>query len=181
VIDRVSTNITYFAGTGEYGFAGDGGLSTKAQLYKPLGGAYDPFYNQYYFADGSNRIRVIDLNTEVINTFAGADSSGGYSGDGGLATSALLNNPRIIRIDLVNNLGNFAIYFSYMIAYIADASNCVVRVVNRTSGVISTVAGIGSSCEVYGDDNVTATASPLNYPMDMAIDSVRNLGMVVSL
>ena len=75
------------AGTGSYGYSGDGGIATSAALSYPFGVAIDASGN-IYIADGANsRIRMVTLSTGIISTVAGTGSFG-YSGDGGLATSA---------------------------------------------------------------------------------------------
>lgn len=94
-----STNrITTLAGSPTFGFSGDGGLATASLLYYPRGVAIDPG-GSVYIADEMNfRIRKI-LSTGVITTIAGSGAgtagggSGGFSGDGGPATAARLNNP----------------------------------------------------------------------------------------
>jgi len=84
-----------------------------------------------YIADSqNNRIRAVSLATGIITTVAGTGVAG-YSGDGGTATTAELNNPYGVAVDLVGNL------------YIADSLNNRVRMVNRSTGVITTVAGTG--------------------------------------
>jgi len=97
----------------------------------------------------------------IISTVAGGgDSETGYGGDGGVATDAALNNPHGIAINN-NNL------------YIADEKNHRIRKVDLTTGIISTIAGNGSTG--YSGDGSAATSATLNYPIDVAIDSVGNL------
>ncbi|MHB8377095.1 MAG: NHL repeat-containing protein, partial [Dehalococcoidia bacterium] len=84
---------------------------------------------------------------------------GGYGGDGGPATSALLNNPFGVAVDGAGNL------------YIADLSNCRVRKV--AGGIISTVAGTGA-CGYAGDGGPAASAT-LSGPVGVAVDSAGNL------
>lgn len=102
--------------------------------------------NLLYIADRCNhRVRVVNLTTGIITTFAG-QGIGSFSGiiiqynnklgDDGPATSARLNYPAAVAVDSANNL-----------VYIADNSNYRVRVVNRTSGIINTVAGSGMNLE----------------------------------
>src|SRR3569623_1190417 len=91
----------------------------------------------------------------------------GSSGDGGLATSALLSN---------NLLGlTFDSTFSFL--YISDTGNCVIRRINMTSNIITVFAGIAGTC-AYGVDNVVATSTGLNAPQGMLIivtSSVHNI------
>lgn len=152
-------NISTIAGTGVAGYSGDGGQATAAKLNFPNGIAIDGSGNIYIADNNNNRIRKINTSG-IISTFAG-NGWGWYSGDGGQATAATLNNPNDIAIDASS--GNI---------YIADKNNNVIRMVN-ISGVISTVAGTGSAG--FGGDGGLATAAQLNKPMGVAIDASGNL------
>lgn len=147
--------ISTFAGSGSFGFGGDGGQATSASLSQPDGIAADA--SRLYIADtGNNRVRVVDLLTHVITTIAG-NGTASFSGDHGPATSAQLSNPGAIAFD---SLGN---------EYVADASNNVVRKIT-TDGVISTFAGIGAPGS--SPDGVPATSAALNFPIGLAVNSV---------
>ena len=122
--------ITTVAGRGTGQSSGDGGPATLAELIQPLGVAVDPAGNVYIADEGSNRIRKVNT-AGIISTIAGNDTQG-FSGDGGPATSASLNKPREVAVDLAGNV------------YISDAGNFRIRKVNP-AGVISTVAGRGTS------------------------------------
>jgi DNA-binding beta-propeller fold protein YncE len=76
--------------------------------------------------------------------------------------SAKLNYPTRVEVDMVNNL-----------VYIADSSNNVVRVVNRTSGIITKFAG--NYTMGYSGDGGQATSALFYFPADVAVDPVRNL------
>lgn len=95
----------------------------------------------------------------VITTIAG-NGTQNYSGDGGQATSATLNQPAGVAVDSSGNV------------YIADTGNARIRMVN-TSGVISTIAGTG--CCSYGGDGGPATAASLYQPAGIAVDSSGNI------
>ncbi len=153
--------ITTIAGIPGYnGYSGDGGPATAAELYGPIGIALDKS-GYIYVADAQNVvIRKIDLSTGIISTVAG-NHNGGYSGDGGSATSAELRNPLDVCLDAQ---GNF---------YISDDGNSVVRMVNGTTGIITTVAGIGSGG--YSGDGGLATLAELNSPTGVHIDPLGNL------
>jgi uncharacterized protein (TIGR03437 family) len=143
--------IALVAGNGTPGFSGDGGPPTHAELL-PTGVAVDAAGN-LYIADSSNRIR--EVSNGVITTVAG-NSTQGYSGDGGSATSAQLSDPLGVAVDSAGNL------------FIADAGNSRVRKVAR--GVIDTVAGGGG----VGDGGPASTAQ-LDVPLGIAIDPIGEL------
>lgn len=132
-IDATTQKISTIAGNNTNGgYSGDGGLATLAALSGPEGIALDTSGNIYFVDNGNNVIRRIDAITLKITTVVG-DGSGatGYSGDGGLATAAILNSPERIAIDATGNI------------YIADEYNFVVRKVDATTKIITTVAGSG--------------------------------------
>ena len=79
--------ITAFAGTGEKGFAGDGGPATKAKLDQPFDVAFDKAGNLYFSDTFNHRIRKVDAKTGIITTVAG-NGKKGFAGDGGKATDA---------------------------------------------------------------------------------------------
>jgi len=147
-VDAVTGIISTFAGTGNCNLSGDGGLATSARLNNPRGLAFDTAGN-LYIADRSNhRIRKVNKITNIISTVAG--TSGGYAGDGGLATNARLNQPQGVSI---NQFGTI---------YIADTSNHRIRKVDSATGIITTHAGTGTAGNT-GDGGL-ATAARLNAP-----------------
>lgn len=89
----------HLAGTGEKGFAGDGGPAKQAKFNGPKGIAVHD--NRIYVVDTENQaIRMIDLQTNLVHTIAGTPPSGrGYGGDQGPATSARLDRPHGICAD----------------------------------------------------------------------------------
>jgi hypothetical protein len=100
----VDTNgtITTVAGTGNSGYNGDGQLATLRNLNYPTGVAVDVSNNLYIADNMNNRIRKVAVNG-IITTVAGNGTSG-YSGDGGLATSAKINNPFGVTVDAARDL-----------------------------------------------------------------------------
>jgi subtilase family serine protease/sugar lactone lactonase YvrE len=149
--------ITTVAGSGDCCFNGDGGPATIAQLYYPTAVAVAA--GNLYIADTNNqRIRVVSP-AGIITTLAG-NGTGGYSGDGGAATSAEIGAPYGVAVDASGNL------------YIADSGNYRVRMVS-TSGIISTVAGKGTCC--YSGDGAAATSAQLNSPSGVAVDAAGDL------
>jgi len=156
----VSTGIiTTIAGDSTAGFSGDGGQATAAELNQPTGIIVDKFGNTY-IADGSNfRIRKISISTGIINTMAG-DGTIAYSGDGNQATAAGCD-PFGLSLDDSNNL------------YLADFMNNRIRKIALSTGIINTVVGTGISG--YSGDGGQATAAELNKPIDVKTDVSGNI------
>ena len=148
------------AGTGSTVSSGDGGKATSAGLNLPYGVAVDMIRGYLYVSEyGAHKVRRIDMSTGIITTVAGrSGGSGGYGGDGGPATSARLNNPWSLEVDRLGNL------------FIADSSNAAVRLVQRVSGLISTVAGTGVAGTA--GDGGPATAAQLSQPTGLSLDEV---------
>jgi sugar lactone lactonase YvrE len=157
-----SETITTVAGIGRsHGFSGDGGDATNAQLDKPEGVAADSSGN-IYIADTNNHvIRKVAAATGIITTVAGIGKQNGYTGDGGLATAAELNKPQGVYVDPSGNI------------YIADTENHVVRKVNATTGIITTIAGTGSSGDT--GDGGAAILAELNKPHGVFSDLSGNI------
>ena len=128
--------ITTVAGTGKWGFSGDGGPAVNAMLGVPEGVAVDGAGNLFIADRGNNRIRKVDASG-TITTIAGSGETGffggGFSGDGGPAVNAMLGVPEGVAVDGAGNL------------FIADKGNDRIRKVDA-AGVITTVAGIPDCC-----------------------------------
>ncbi|MCX6594263.1 MAG: hypothetical protein NTZ56_22340 [Acidobacteria bacterium] len=152
--------ITTVAGNGNFGFSGDGGPATRAELEGPVGVAVDSSGNLFIadFRSNSNCIRRV-TPSGIITTVAG-DGTAGFSGDGGPATRALLNAPTGVAVDAAGNL------------FIADSGNNRIRRVTP-DGIISTVAGDGSSG--YSGDGGPATNARLNQPHGVLVDPARRI------
>jgi len=174
-------NIITVAGTGSAGYAGDGGLATSAELYDPYGVFVDRA-ESIFIADTDNCLirKVSDGN---ISTVAGDSTLAlpcGYAGDGGLATTAQLDEPFGVFVDGAGNI------------FIADTVNSVIRVVNPgtqpisiaqiviQAGDIQTVAGIsydsgeGASC-VFTGGSGRATSAFLCQPGGVFVDGFENI------
>ncbi len=151
-------NITTVAGTTTAGYSGDNGAATSAQLNHPFGVAVDSSGNNLYIADRFNH-SIRKVTGGIITTVAG-NTTLGYSGDGGAATSAQLNYPLDVAVDSSGNI------------YIADSDNHRVRKVT-TGGIISTVAGDGTLGS--GGDGGSATNAQLRVPRNVTLDSSGNL------
>ncbi len=147
--------INTVAGNGSFGYSGDGGLATSAQLEYPQAVAVDSLGALYIADRDNNRIRKVSGG--AISTVAGSGAYG-YSGDGASATAAAMKNPQGVAVD---NSG---------FIYIADTGNNVVRKVS--GGNITTVAG---STQGFSGDGASATSAQLNTPNSVGVDSSGNL------
>ena len=124
--------ITTLAGNGGSTFTGDGVAGTSAKLNAPIGVASDIARNVYVADTGNNRVRLWTASTGLIATIAGTGAAG-FSGDGGAGTSAMLNSPGGIAVDVAGNV------------YIADSNNNRVRLLTKSTGVITTIVGTGAA------------------------------------
>lgn len=122
--------------------------------------AVDPKLQLLYILS-NGRIFVQTRSTGGVTVIAG-QSTGGYSGDGGVATNAYLLNPYSITVDVLT--GNI---------YIADSGNYRVRMITKSTGIITTVAGAG----VTGNsgDGGLATGAALGFLLGMAVDMQGNV------
>ena len=154
-----SNLVNFFAGNGTYGYLGDGGAATSAEMTYDYGVAKDSTGNVYIVDTYNQIIRVVNTGG-IISTFAGTPQRAGFTGDGGPATSALLYYPNGVAVDSKGSV------------YIADYSNNVVRKV--TAGTISTIAGIGGRAG-YSGDGGPATAALLYSPTAVAVDPLANV------
>ena len=154
----IAQTISTVAGNGLVGFSTDGGPATGSALNNPRGVTFDSSGNMYIADKMNHRVRRVSPSG-IISTFVG-NGIAGFSGDGGAAVNAQLNQPEDVCIDGAGNI------------YIADASNHRVRKVTP-GGIISTVAGIGAFG--YNGDNIAAVNAQLNRPTSVAIDGSGNL------
>ena len=159
-VNGVSGVISTFAGH-SMGFAGDNGPASSASFSSPSSMVFDSYGNLFIADYANNVVRKIGT-TGFVTTVAGKPGMSGYSGDGGLATSALLSNPSDVAVDSAGNL------------FIADSYNSVIRKVELKTGVISTVAGKGTYSGNSGDEG-PARSALLTWPNFIAIDGVGNL------
>ena len=145
--------ITTIAGNGTPGFSGDDGPAASAMLDRPVGVCVDAQGNIYIADTNNNRIREIAAG--VISTVAG-NGQQMFAGDGGKATAAALDSPIGVAVD-----GNLNIY-------IGDTHNQRVRMVNVSSGIISTIAGTG--IKGFTSDGPALSAAMAN-PSGVWVDS----------
>jgi uncharacterized protein (TIGR03437 family) len=150
--------ISTVAGDGGFHYGGDGGPATSAELFLPESVAADNAGNLFVADTSNNRIRQIN-QAGVITTVAG-NGAHGYSGDGGPATSAELNQPSGVAVDNAGSL------------FIADQANNRIRMVNP-AGIITTVAGNGTPGD--SGDGGPATSAELNQPAGVALDNAESL------
>ena len=159
-VRRVSAGgiITTVAGDGVPGFSGDGGPAVSAHLNYPAGVAADEAGNLFIADLVNNRVRKV-APSGIITTVAGSGTKA-YSGDGGPAASAGLNQPRGVAVDGAGNL------------FIADAYNFSIRKV-ALNGIITTVAGVGT--RGFSTDGGPASSTRLDFPTRVAVDASGNL------
>ena len=150
--------ITTIAGTGILGSSGDGGAATSAQLGYLQGVLVDISGNVYIADLNNNKIRMVN-SAGIITTFAGT-GIGGSSGDGGAATSAQLNGPVWVSVDISGNV------------YIVDQVNYKIRMVT-SAGIITTLAGTGTKGS--NGDGGAATSAQLNIPNAVSVDILGNV------
>ena len=147
--------IQTIAGTGDAGYSGDGGQATAATLREPFMCDFGPAGNLVFSEARNHCVRRIDAQTGVITTLVG-DGEAGYSGDGGPAAQARLNEPYSLTVDSNGDI------------YIVDRLNAAVRKVDAVTGIISTVAGTGEPG--YGGDGGPGPLAQLREPNDCFLD-----------
>ena len=157
-IDHSGT-ITTYAGNGVAGYAGDLGPATAAQLNRPFQAKFDAAGNLYFAETGNNIVRKVSA-TGIITTIAGTGTLG-FSGDGGPASTAELNQPGGVALDAAGNV------------YVADGFNQRIRKIDVSTGIITTYAGNGSAG--YSGDGGPATDAAMYNANYMIFDASENL------
>ena len=153
-IDGKTGIITTIAGTGKPGFSGDGGPAKAATFNYLMCVSLNATHDKLYLADLKNlRIRMVDLKTGIVSTFAG-NGRKGIPEDGSVATESPLVDPRAVAVDSRDNV------------YILERGGHALRVV-ESNGKIHTVAGTGKSGAADGP----ALKAQLNSPKHLAVDS----------
>lgn len=155
-VDGTTGIISRFAGNGTYGFSGDGGAATSAELSGPISAGVDGKGNVYIATYVDNRVREVFASNGNITTVAG-NGTAGFSGDSGPATSAELYEPNGVAVDAAGDI------------YIADSLNQRIRLVTAGTGVITTLAGNGT--QGFSGDGGAATSAELNGPVGVAADT----------
>ncbi len=166
-LDTATGLVSDFAGDGIEGFAGNGlvAVSAGVELNNPDGIVADSNGNVYIPDANNHDVRKVNAKTNEITTVVGGSgdhlNGPGYSGNGGPATEARIDNPHFLAVDAEDNL------------YITEYLNCVVRKVDAKTQIISTYAGTGG-CG-YNGSNRPATTAALDGPQGIAFDGSGNL------
>jgi streptogramin lyase len=166
VIRRVAADgkITTVAGAGRKGYSGDGGAAVRAELNEPYEVRFDRAGNLYFVERMNHVVRRVDRKTKIISTVAGTGTAG-FSGDGGPATKAAMNQPHSIQFDRRGDL------------YVCDILNHRVRRIEMRTGVITTFAGTGEKLPTA--DGAKIEGAPLNGPRAIDFDRDGNLWLAL--
>jgi DNA-binding beta-propeller fold protein YncE len=155
----LTAQMTTIAGTGKLGYSGDGGPALQAQFNQPFLCALDN-RGGFFVCDALNHcIRRIDAKG-ICSTVVGTGKKG-YSGDGGPALLATLNEPYAVAVDADQNL------------YIVDRLNAAIRRVDGRTGVMETLAGTG--VPGYSGDGGPARRAQFREPNDCFLDGREGL------
>ncbi len=145
-IEGASGILTLVAGNGAAAYGGDGGPAVQGSLNYPEGVALDANGNLFIADFHNNRIRRVDAQSGIVTTVAG-NGAMAFAGDGGPATSASLVFPTSVALDSAGDL------------YISDMGNARIRRVDAQTGIITTVAGNGTSA--FTPDGSPALGNPI--------------------
>ena len=159
-VNVISPDIYTYAGSAIFGWGGDGGPATVAELCTPGGVALDLEGNLYFTEPCNSDVRKVDAATGFISAIAG-NRIQGFKGDGGPAAAAEFNGPTGIAVDAAGDI------------YIADSQNNRIREIDAHTGIITTVAG--DATEGYNGDGGRANSAALNGPQGVALDVAGNL------
>lgn len=159
MVNKASGIITTIAGNGAQGGLGDGDLATNAQLSTPQYVAVDDSGNVYISDTGNNKIRKVSASTGKISTFAGT-GGWGYSGDGGVASAAMIGIPKGVIFDHSGNL-------------VITDGGARIRKINLSTNIISTYAGTISTG--FSGDGGLATLAQFDNLNALCVDSLDNL------
>jgi sugar lactone lactonase YvrE len=159
-VDRLeAATIQTIAGTGEAIDGGEGGLALATNLVQPFDVELGPDGALYICEFGAHRIRRLDLKTKRISNVAGTGEAG-YSGDGGPATKARLNQPHEMQFDREGNL------------YFTDMRNHAIRKIAAKTGIITTLAGTANrdlAATVVPLDQRSSTSRTVSVLMNRAL------------
>ncbi len=166
VIRKVSPEgvISTVAGSGRPGYSGDDGPATGALLNEPYEVRFDKNGNLFFVERLNHVVRRVDTRNKTISTVAGTGEKG-FSGDGGSATKATLNQPHSIQFDKQGDL------------YVCDIVNHRIRKVDMTTGIVSTFAGTGKPGRT--PDGVKIEGTALNGPRAVDFDRDGNMWLAL--
>ncbi|MFD2670931.1 S-layer homology domain-containing protein [Marinicrinis sediminis] len=156
--------IHHVAGTGFASYIGDGISAKSAGLANPFNMVIDGEDNLYIADQQNHRIRKLNYRTGIITTIAGTGTPG-FSGDGGPAIQAQLNNPGNLQFDPQGNL------------YVVDSYNDRIRKIDANTGIIQTVAG---SVTGWGFDGDGGPATEARMALPYAVDFAANGDMYIA-
>jgi sugar lactone lactonase YvrE len=163
-LDLTANRITTVAANGTKGYAGDGGPALQASFSAPHEIRFDAEGHLYVVERDSHVVRRVEAKTGRVSTIAGTGVRG-FSGDGGPATAAQLNQPHSIAFDAAGRL------------LICDIGNARVRAVDMRSGVITTFAGTGERTAT--PDEAPISGTPLRGPRSLDTDDQGNVYLVL--
>ena len=156
--------ISTVAGRGLRGYSGDGGPAHQAFLNEPYEVRFDGLGNMFFVERLNHLVRRVDVRTQTVTTVVGIGTPG-FSGDGGPAVKAALNQPHSIQFDRAGDL------------YICDILNARIRRVEMKTGIITTFAGTGENKTI--PDGAKVTGTPLNGPRAIDFDRAGNLWLAL--
>jgi len=160
-ITMSNPTITTIAGNGTPSLSGDAGPAVQAQMGTPYAVATDSSGNQYVADFADNAIREVTADGLITTVAGDGFLRPGYSGDHGSAAAAQLNGPRGVAVDSDGNI------------YISDTGNNVIRKVDHSNQIITTIAGNGTAG--YSGDGGVPTAAMINAPRHLAVDTSGNI------
>ena len=155
-----AATIDTIAGTGKPEDNGAAGPAKKTNVGDPFGVEIGPDGALYITEVRNHRVRRLDLKSGELTTVAG-NGKKGYSGDGGPATLAALNEPYEVRFDRAGNM------------LFVELQNHLMRRVDDKSGIISTVAGTGKAG--FGGDGGPGREASFQNPHSIALDAQDNI------
>lgn len=160
IVDHRTGIISTLVGSGIQGSSGDDGLAVRAQLSEPTGISIDQTGNLLIADTANHRVQLVNSAAGVVSTLAGTGTPG-FSGDGGMGTTAQLNGPTSVAFDREGGV------------LIADTFNNRVRRLDMRTGTIQTIAGVGT--QGFGGDGALAIEAELIEPSGVAVDGKGNI------
>lgn len=155
----VTGDVRTVAGSGATPSTADG-QALEIAIGGPFGVVVGPDQGLFVCETQGHLVRRVDMKSGLVRTVAGTGHRG-YSGDGGPATKAALNEPYEVRFDADGNM------------YVVEMKNHIVRRVDARTGTISTVAGMGKPG--FSGDGGPATKAMLKRPHSIALDGKGSL------